>query len=509
MSATGIDLRALAFLAFEILLVAGITLALFSARKRIGLAPLYIFIGSNQYLSVVLASTIFVSISPGVALSPGSVVLFGASLFAILLVYLRSDIPHTRSLIYGVVAANMTLVALLWLTTLQIRYFDTTNILNVPLIIFEVQPRVFLTGTIVLLVDFFLVVMLYELLLLKARSTPRLVRILITMVGVLMFDGLVFSTVAFYGQPGYTDLLRGQLLGKAFSGVIYGGVLFLYLKVIDPMESRSETGYYERLGDVFSILTHRDRYRQIRERLGEAEAASRAKSRFLANMSHELRTPLNAIIGFTSVLMRRDDTTQDNRHLLGRVLANGKHLLELINGLLDLSKIESGKNVLNLSEVEMPALVTETVEQLMSQATEKNIELTVELPGQVAAFQTDRMRMKQILINLLGNSLKFTDKGGVIARLEADPDSGAVTHLHVLDSGVGIPANKIDDIFLPFYQNVRHDKSKQGTGLGLSIANALCTQMGHSLKVTSREGLGSQFTIVFNAAHPEDAIEAA
>ena len=509
MSATSVDVLAIVFLAFEILLVASITLALFTARKRIGLAPLYIFIGSNQYLSVVLASTIFVSISPGLAVSPGSVVLFGDSLFAILLVYLRTDIPHTRGLVYGVVIANATLVGLLWLTSQQISYFDTSNILNVPLQLFSVQPRIFLSGTIVLLLDFFLVVMLYEYLVLKAKYTPRLLRILITMMAVLMFDGLVFSTVAFYGQPGYLDVLRGQILGKAFSGVIYGGILYLYLRVIDPMEDDKHPGYTEHLRDVFSLLTHRDRYRQIKDQLEEAEAVSLAKSRFLANMSHELRTPLNAIIGFTSVLIRRDDTVEDSRHLLGRVLVKGKHLLELINGLLDLSKIESGKNVLNFSKVKMPELVTETVEQLMSQATEKNIELTVELPPRATALDTDRMRMKQILINLLGSSLKFTDTGGVIARLEANPDSGEVTHLHILDSGVGIPADKINEIFLPFYQNVGHDRSRQGTGLGLSIANALCVQMGHRLKVISREGHGSQFSIVFNDEHHEDSSEAA
>lgn len=504
-----VNMGALAFLAAEIALVAGISLMLFWFRHRIGLGPLYIFIGSNQYLSVVLASTVYVTITPSIAVSPGSAVLFASSLFAILLVYLRTDIPKSRGLIYGIVIANTTLVALLGVTTLQLQALESINLLGVPIEMFTIQPRVFLTGTMVLLIDFFLVVVLYELLFLKVKAAPRLLRILLAMLAVLIFDALVFSFIAFYGQPGFADILKGQLFGKIFAGVLYGLILYFYLTLIEPMRDEKSTDYTDGLGGAFSIITYRERYQVAKQALIAAEAANLAKSRFLSNMSHELRTPLNAIIGFGNVLKNRKQLAADDGHLLQRILVNSKHLLELINGLLDLSKIESGKNELEITSVAIDELIDETVSQLQVQATEKNLELKVEVPERSMLMATDRTRMKQILINLIGNALKFTDSGSVVVRLKSDEKTGTPQQLDILDSGVGIPADQMSEIFKPFHQHIDPKSSAQGTGLGLAIARALCEQLDHSLSATSTEGQGSQFSITFDHTTESDDLHTA
>ncbi|MBT8144005.1 MAG: hypothetical protein KJO55_04845, partial [Gammaproteobacteria bacterium] len=165
-------------------------------------------------------------------------------------------------------------------------------------------------------------------------------------------------------------------------------------------------------------------------------------------MSHELRTPLNAIIGFTSVLLKRHDTADEERMLLERVQVNGTHLLELINGLLDLSKIESGRAELNVVTIELSELVTETVHQLQAQAQDKGLELDTDLPDSTVVLDTDRLRLKQVLINLIGNAVKFTNSGGVCVRLSTN-GSGRPARLDIEDTGVGIEEEKLND-FLAF-----------------------------------------------------------
>ena len=490
-----LDLRSIIYILVEILFVGGVTLALFRLRRQISLAPLYLFVGTNQFLSVVLASTIYLTIAPAIIVSPGSTVLFTASLFAILLVYLRTDIPTSRGLILGIVLANFTLTVLLWFTSYQLGNLETINLLNVPAELFTVSPRVFLSGTLLTLLDFSLVVIIYELLSLRVSWLPQPGRILLTLLVVLVFDSLAFSAVLALGEPNFGDVLRGQLVGKSIGAVSYSILLSAYLRLIEPTPVKAPARAIE---DVFSILTYRERYQRVRARLKVAEEANLAKSRFLANMSHELRTPLNAIIGFTSILLERNPG-EEERTFLRRVLENGKHLLELINGLLDLSKIESGRNELNIAPVDLNRLVQETVGQLQGQAVRKQLDLHLELPANPAQLETDRMRMKQILINLIGNSLKYTDQGQIIARLSADADSGRPTRIDILDTGIGIADAELESIFRPFYQEPARSRSDGGTGLGLAISRALCEQMGHRLQVSSEAGSGSQFSIVFGA----------
>ena len=234
-----------------------------------------------------------------------------------------------------------------------------------------------------------------------------------------------------------------------------------------------------------------------------AEQASRAKSDFLARMSHELRTPLNAVIGFTNVIRRNT-----NNHLgksdityLERIGANGRHLLTLINTVLDLSKIESGRETVELAITPISTLVRDTVAELDVRATEARLQLHLVTPWGAEAT-TDGAKLKQVLINLVSNAIKFTPHDGhIFVRVETDPFTGVATRIDVEDSGIGIPADRHQAIFEAFEQaDSQTAHTFGGTGLGLSISRKLCVLMGHELTVESEPGKGSKFSVVFRAA---------
>ncbi|MEO8334692.1 MAG: PAS domain S-box protein [bacterium] len=228
-----------------------------------------------------------------------------------------------------------------------------------------------------------------------------------------------------------------------------------------------------------------------------AEAASRAKSDFLARMSHELRTPLNSIIGFANVLRKNKQGTMTDEEIsyTNRIATNGRHLLGLINDILDLSKIEAGRMTLELSSVMLDTLVEETISELEGQVSEKSVQVRAELPSEMRSMETDAARMKQVLINLIGNSLKFTEEGEVVVRVDVDGD-GRPMVLTVRDTGIGIPQHRLDAIFNVFEQAESMTARRfGGTGLGLAISRSLCDLMGHQLTVSSVEGQGTTMVI--------------
>jgi PAS domain S-box-containing protein len=233
----------------------------------------------------------------------------------------------------------------------------------------------------------------------------------------------------------------------------------------------------------------------------EAEAANKAKSDFLANMSHELRTPLNSVIGFTNILLKNKDGRLNEKDLgfLDRVLSNGKHLLALINEVLDLAKVEAGRMELIIEDVDLGELCVETVQQLEGQARTKEgaVKLLSEVPPEVALVRTDSAKLKQVIINLVGNALKFTEEGSVTVRLETAADGMTPTAIAVVDTGIGIPEDRLEAIFQAFQQAEAGTSRKYGgTGLGLALSRSICLLMGYDLLVESRVGEGSTFRIV-------------
>jgi signal transduction histidine kinase/CheY-like chemotaxis protein len=246
---------------------------------------------------------------------------------------------------------------------------------------------------------------------------------------------------------------------------------------------------------------------RVAERTREAVEANRAKSEFLANMSHELRTPLNSVIGFANILLKNKgrNLQPDDLTFLDRIVANGKHLLSLINQILDLSKIEARKVELELAPVSLDAMVREVVSQLESQVRGRDVRLLVELPSAVTPIETDAAKLKQVLINLVGNALKFTEKGRVTVRVIADPATGRPTRIDVADTGVGIPKERLGQIFEAFQQADPSTARKfGGTGLGLTISQALCQLMGYRIEVASEVNKGSTFRVVLTrpTEHP-------
>ncbi len=240
----------------------------------------------------------------------------------------------------------------------------------------------------------------------------------------------------------------------------------------------------------------------------EAEAANRAKSQFLANMSHELRTPLNSVIGFANILLKNKRGNLETQDLgfLERIMVNGRHLLALINQVLDLAKVEAGRMELDLEEYDLAVLARETVEQLEGQAKEKRVTLLFEVPDHEVVVETDVAKLRQVIINLVGNALKFSEGGTVTLRLETDP-AGRPTGLAVADTGIGIPDDRLQAIFEAFQQADSGTARRfGGTGLGLAISRSLCLLLGYDLHVVSTVGEGSTFTIAMGSAvRPEDA----
>jgi len=238
---------------------------------------------------------------------------------------------------------------------------------------------------------------------------------------------------------------------------------------------------------------------ELRRAMEAAKSATVAKSRLLANTSHELRTPLNSIIGFSSVLLRNKNGNLRDAELdlLGRIRKNGRHLLGLIDDLLDLSRVEAGHAELDETDVALDALVTETVAEFENRAAETGVRLEAEIPARVAVRRLDEQKMRQVLLNLVGNALKFTEQGRVLVRLRTERETGVPLAIEVSDTGIGIAPGELDRIFEAFGQADTTDRRRHGgTGLGLTISSALLKLMGCRLEVVSTVGEGSTFTVV-------------
>ena len=240
-----------------------------------------------------------------------------------------------------------------------------------------------------------------------------------------------------------------------------------------------------------------------------AEQANRVKSEFLANMSHELRTPLNSVIGFANVLLKNKagNLRAEEMNFLERIQANGKHLLALINQILDLSKIEAGRTELDITAVSLAVLAQETVAQLEGQYRDKNVKLITELPELLREIETDESKLKQVIINLIGNAFKFTETGAVTVRVVAEKSSGRPLRLDVADTGIGIPKDRQEAVFEAFRQaDASTTRTYGGTGLGLTISRALCQLLGYRMTLSSEVGKGTTFSIWFV---PESEVEVA
>ena len=244
-------------------------------------------------------------------------------------------------------------------------------------------------------------------------------------------------------------------------------------------------------------------FREIAEKSRQLEEASRHKSEFLANMSHELRTPLNAIIGFSEVLSERmfGELNEKQAEYLKDIYASGQHLLSLINDILDLSKIEAGRMELEAADFDLPSTIDNALLLVRERASRRGITLGHSVDERLGAFRGDERKVKQVLLNLLSNALKFTPEGGRID-VRAAPQDG-VAEISVADTGVGIAPEDQEAVFEEFRQVGTADKKVEGTGLGLALSRKFIELHGGRIWVESEVGKGSTFRFTLPVRHED------
>ncbi len=301
---------------------------------------------------------------------------------------------------------------------------------------------------------------------------------------------------------------RAYIIVPIFTRNKLWGLLATYQNSAPRQWKKAEINIVEQIGNQLGVALQQAELLEqtqkqsvaLQQALLSADSANRAKSEFLANMSHELRTPLNAILGFTQVMSRDNSLSKENQEHIDIINRAGEHLLALINDILEMSKIEAGRTTLNQQSFDLIELLNGLHKMMQLRAESKGLQLLFKYASDLPRYvQTDEGKLRQVLLNLLGNAIKFTQAGSVTLRVKmlhpASIDgSQCLIGFGIEDTGSGIVAEEINLLFEPFRQTETGRKSQQGTGLGLAISQKYVQLMGGDIRVTSQLGSGSLFS---------------
>ncbi len=314
----------------------------------------------------------------------------------------------------------------------------------------------------------------------------------------LLAQGLIEYSNLFYYSLGVGVLLEMALLSFALAGRI--NAVQLEKAQAQDRALTAEKHLAQNLVDTKARLEEqvRERTVQLETAIQEADEANRSKSEFLANMSHELRTPLNAIIGFSEIMEKQIVGPLGNEKYVdyaSDIHGSGAHLLDIINDILDLSKIEAGAQELNLETFDVGELVEESVDLVRGRADQSGVTLLAPEIESRAQLNADRLRTKQILLNLLSNAVKFSDAGGTVEVYTRQTEAGEF-EFRVADQGLGIASEDLEKVLLSFGQAADPTiRNQDGAGLGLPLSKALAELHGGSLEIESELGQGTTVTV--------------
>jgi len=334
------------------------------------------------------------------------------------------------------------------------------------------------------------------------RASLRIAQYLgLLIVGLVLLGGVMsiqwyhsVSALSYLDTVAHDALLHGYL--EAFFALALVGCIAAWWLVLANENRKVTQEELQRQAELLmqEIEAHSKTDAALQQASAAADAANRAKSRYVTGLSHELRTPLNSILGYAQLLLQAtDELPPTRREAAATIYRSGEHLLALVDGLLDVARIESGKLQLNVTEVSLPDFITQLSAMLEPQATDKGLAFDFQTAGRIPeVVRIDEKRVRQILINLIGNAIRFTSQGSVKVRAGYAWETLTV---EIADTGPGIPAAELERLFLPFERGAAAREHDHGAGLGLTICRLLTELMGGSLQVQSEVGIGTRFII--------------